>query len=221
MKPRAILLFLSGLCSLVLASLPASAQQPAAATDVLLLTTGQEVHGRVLAITPGEVSYLPVPDSARLASPRSDTLRLPTASVFLVRYANGTRELLAARAADAPAPMPGTGPLVGLSSTQRRQLGQHDALRYYHHSSPYWATFGSTLYLGPLFGLAPTIGISASPVRARNLAAPPALLTDADYARGYQQQANSRKRGRAWAGYGTATGLYVVLVAVLVGTLAH
>lgn len=78
---------------------PAAAQAPAAPTDVLLRTDGTEVPGRVLTITPLEVRYLP-PAGA-------DTLRLAVADVFLVRYANGTREVLhppagAASSAHAP-----------------------------------------------------------------------------------------------------------------------
>ncbi|MEJ7659825.1 MAG: hypothetical protein WKG07_09450 [Hymenobacter sp.] len=82
-------------------------------------------------------------------------MRLPVASVFLVRYANGTREVLAA-----PAPVAPDDP------TPRRCAAQ--ALR----NANSWASkapsattapagrtgapLGSTLYLGPLLGLAPT-----------------------------------------------------------------
>lgn len=203
-----------------LAGQRAAAQAPA--TDVLLLTTGAEVRGRVLTISPTELRYLPAPDSA--AARPSDTLRLPVAAVFLVRYANGTRELLAARrpVGTPPALVPGTEPLLGLSGAERRQLGQRDALRCYHKSGPYWGAFGSTLYLGPLLGLGPTIGIGSVPVHDYNLQAPkPPLLADADYAQGYRAQAHRSKRGRAWGGYGTATGLYVLLLAVALGSLGN
>lgn len=184
-------------------SLAALAQQPA--TDVLLLTTGQEVAGRVLTITPTELTYLPAN-----AAPPADTLHVPTASVFLVRYANGTREVLAPPAPDDPSPPA----LRGLGSRERQSLGAHDALRYYRASGPFWGTFGSALYLGPVLGLAPAIGISSVRVRPSRLQAPqPLLLQDADYARGYQQQANRTKRGHTWAGYGVAAGVYLALFA--------
>jgi len=212
MNLRAAFLRLAGLAGLLGAGLAAQAQQPAtpAATDVLLLTTGQEVSGRVLTITPTELTYLPA------APTPSDTLRLPTSSVFLVRYANGTREVLTA-----PAPVANDDPtppaLRGLSTPQRQQLGQRDALRYYRASGPYWGALGSTLYLGPLLGLAPTAVISSQWVRDHNLKAPtPALLQDASYAQGYRQQANRTKHRRAWSGYGVATAVYVVLIAALV-----
>ena len=213
MKLRATLLRLACLAGLLGAASAAQAQQPAvpvpAAADVLLLTTGQEVSGRVLTITPTELTYLPA------APTPPDTLRLPVASVFLVRYANGTREVLTA-----PAPLPDDDPtppaLRELSLPQRQQLGQQDALRYYRARGPYWGALGSTLYLGPLFGLVPTAVIGGQWVRPGNFQAPtPALLQDASYTQGYQQQANRTKRRRAWSGYGVATALYVVLVAAL------
>ncbi|AMR28162.1 hypothetical protein A0257_14415 [Hymenobacter psoromatis] len=215
MNLRATFLQLACLAGLLGTGPAAQAQQPAApaapvATDVLLLTTGQEVSGRVLTITPSELTYLP-------ATPTPpDTLRLPIASVFLVRYANGTREVL-----NAPAPVADDDPtppaLRGLSTPQRQQLGQRDALRCYRASGPYWGALGSTLYLGPLLGLAPTAVISSQWVRDYNLKAPtPALLKDASYAQGYRQQANRTKHRRTWGGYGVATAVYVVLIAALV-----
>jgi hypothetical protein len=216
MRTLYFLLWLSGLC---VASHFVAQAQTIKPTDVLLLTTGAELRGRVLTITPSEVSYLPAPDSVGHAPTPPDTLHLPVATVFLVRYANGTREVLAAQQ---PTAVAGTEPLLGLSSAQRRQQGQLDAQRYYHHGGAFWGAFGSTLYLGPVFGLAPTIGIGSSQVHDYNLRAPqPLLLADPDYGQAYRQQAHRAKRGRAWAGYGTATGLYVVLAAVLLATFAQ
>lgn len=206
---RAACLLLGGLLPL-----GAPAQPTPAPTDTLLLATGQEVRGRVLTITPTELTYLP---AAGAAAP-ADTARLPTASVFLVRYANGTREVLAALAPPAPPPAdPGPPALRGLSAPQRQQLGQYDAQRYYHANGVFWGTLGAALYLGPLFGLVPAIGIGSAGVRPGNLQTPqPLLLQDASYAKGYQQQANRTKRRRAWGGYGIATAVYLTVVAALV-----
>lgn len=198
----------------------ARAQQPGqpAPTDVLLLTSGQEVRGRVLTITPTELRYLPAPDSAGpAAAERPDTLRLPSSRVFLVRYANGTREVLAPPVA----PDTAQAPLAGLSAAQRRQAGAQDARRAYRQSGPFWASFASSVALSPLYGLVPTTCISLKAVAPHNLMAPqPALLRDPAYASGYQQQANRRKAGRAWAGYGVGTAAYLAFFGLLVLSLA-
>ena len=138
------------------------------------------------------------------------------ASVFLVRYANGTREVLTSPPPPAADNDPTPPALRDLSAPQRQQLGQRDAARYYRTSGPFWGALGSTLYLGPLFGLAPTAVISSQEVRDYNLKAPtPVLLQNASYAQGYRQQANRIKHRRTWGGYGVAAGLYVVLIGAL------
>ncbi|WP_210513698.1 hypothetical protein [Hymenobacter terricola] len=187
---------------------PARAQTPA--TDVILRTDGTEVSGRVLTITPLELRYLP-PTGA-------DTLPLAVADVFLVRYANGTREVLHPAPANAPT---APGPLPGLSETGRRTLAQRDATHGYTDHAAFWGSLGATLYGGPVFGLVAPAVIAPHRVAERNLGAPhPALLADAFYGEAYRQEAQRRKRGRAWAGYGVGTAAWVVLFASLLAN-AH
>lgn len=207
---RLLLLLAAALCALP----PARAQAPVR-PDTILRLDGEEVRGRVLVLTPTALRYLPAAPAA------PDTLTLPVAEVFLVRYANGTRELLHP-AAGPPAPDGPPDLLPGLSPGQRLAYGRRDALGHYTDHGPYWGTLGATLYAGPLFGvIAPAI-ISGKEVKAENFRAPaPALLADPDYRRGYQEQANRSKRQRAWGGYGTGAGIYVALFALLVGSLAH
>jgi len=198
-----------------LLSHPAAAQQ--APTDVLILRNGTEQRGRVLTLTPTEVGYFPAPDSA--GTPHPDTLRLPVSALFMIRYANGTRALLATPASPPAQP---SVELLGLNHDQRQQLGQADARRSYHRSGPYWGMVGSSVYLGPVLGLVPAIAIGSSPVRAHNLLATSQLpLNDADYALGYQQQANRTKRGRVWAGYATGVGLHLLLIAALLASYSR
>ena len=113
------------------AATPARAQMAtplSAPTDVMLRTDGREVVGRVLTITPLELCYL---------SPAgADTLYLPAADVFLVRFANGTREVLH--------PLPPAGaaapdPLPGLTTTDRHAQGRPDANRCDRVGGPLWA----------------------------------------------------------------------------------
>ena len=202
---------------------PVHAQTPPSATgatDVILRLDGQEIPGRVLVITPVELRYLPA------AATTPDTMRLPIAEVFLVRYANGTREVLtrppgAAAGTTGPAGSAlGDGRLAGLPGTERQRLGQNDAVVYYRGRQVFWGSAGATFYLGPLFGLGSTAVIAGQPVSLYNLRAPtPALLSDPDYNTGYRQQANRIKRGKAWAGYGTGIGAQAVVLIVVIAAL--
>lgn len=188
---------------LVLGATASRAQAPV--TDVILLASGDEIPGRVVSITPLQVCYLP-PAGA-------DTLRLAAAEVFLIRYANGTREVLH----PAPAGPTETDLLPGQNEGQRRALARQDAGRYYTDRAPFWGSLGATLYGGPLLGLVAPALIAPHQVAERNLNAPrPALLADPAYNYAYRREAQHLKHGRAWGGYGAGVGAYVVLIAVLV-----
>ena len=180
--------------------------------DTILRTNGTEVAGRVLSITPLELRYLP-PASA-------DTVRLSVAEVFMVRYANGTRELLhPVAAADGAADGVSAAAddlLPGLSENQRRSEGRRAAGRGYRDQGPFWLSFGSTLYAGPLLGVIAPAVIGPRPVALDKLHAPqPALLADPAYDKAYRQEAQRLKRSRAWGGFGAGVGAWVLLLAAV------
>lgn len=191
--------------------LAGTARAQPAPTDVMLRTDGSEVPGRVLTITPVELRYLP-PAGA-------DTLRLATADVFLVRYANGTREVLHPPAAAGARLFP-VDLLPGLDVAQRRALAQQAAGRGYTDRGPFWGSLGATLYGGPLLGVVAPAIIAPRPVATARLGAPhPELLADPSYGEAYRQEAQRRKRGRAWGGYGVGVGAWVLLVGALVASV--
>ncbi|WP_201985829.1 hypothetical protein [Hymenobacter rubidus] len=172
------------------------AQAPA--TDVMLRTDGNEVVGRVVAITPLQVRYLP-PAGA-------DTLHLAATDVFLIRYANGTREVLHSAA---PAK-------TSLSDAQWRALARRDAGRNYTDHGAFWGSLGATLYGGPLLGLVAPAVIAPHAIATHNLRTPhPELLAEPAYNQAYRKEAQHHKRGRAWAGYGVGTLAWVVLMGAL------
>ncbi len=191
-----------------------SVSQPAgvaqAATDVIVRTNGDELPGRVLAILPGYIRYLPAAPSAAGIAP--DTLQLATAEVFLIRYANGTKEVF--RPAETAA---AASPLLGLSTEQRYERGRQDSRQYYQPAKGvFWGTFAGTVatggYGGPIVG-----GVMAlTPPRRTNLQAPaPTLLDDPAYYQGYRRQAQNRKIGKAAAGFGVGVGALAALGVVI------
>ena len=213
-KAMKLLRYLPGLLCALLAA-PALAQ-----TDTILRTNGEEVRGRVLTISPVELSYLPSAGPVGQAL-LLDTLRLPVASVFLVRYANGTRDLLQPLAPAAASAAPENGPFRDQTAYQRLQRGKADALTQYRGDS-FGGALGATILLGPLVGIAPTVAIGSTPVKPHNLnAAAPALLLDPSYAAGYRQEAGRLKRRRAWAGYGTGVGIYALLIGIAVAAVSQ
>ena len=184
---------------------PAEAQ-PARTTDVMLRTDGSEVPGRVLTITPLELRYLP-PAGA-------DTLRLATAEVFLVRYANGTRELLHSLPPSQPEH---PDPLAGLDDAQRRALARQDAAWGYTDRTPFWGSLLTTAYGSPLLGWLVPACTGPRPVPAHKLQAPyPERLVDPTYRAAYHQAAQGRKRSQAWGGFGVGASVWMVLIGAMV-----
>ncbi|GAB3875689.1 hypothetical protein GCM10028824_31700 [Hymenobacter segetis] len=192
---------------LLLAVMGRGRAQQATTIDVILRTDGTEIPGRVLTISPLALRYLPLAGV--------DTIQLAAADVFLVRYANGTREVLHPTASPEKPPAPDL--LPGLSEAQRRTKGHQDAARSYTTNGPFWGALGATLYGGPLLGAVAPVSIAPHPITAANLHAPhPELLADPVYGPAYRAEAQRRKRGRAWGGYGVGAGVWVVLIGSLV-----
>lgn len=178
------------------------------AQDVILRTTGEEIPARVLTIRPERISYV-------LPAAPTDTLYLNTPEVFMVRYANGTKELLHTASSTAPVAAP-----IGLTDAQARQQGQDDARKYFKAPGAFWGTFGATLASMPVYGLggiATGAAISAVRPNARNLHVPDQkLLQNPAYVSSYQQQAQRQKLGKAAAGFGTGVGASVVAAVVII-----
>ena len=192
---RRFLLF----CGLLLATIRAFAQ------DVILQTNGTEIPGKVILITPEQITYISA------AEGRSDTLQLASSAVFLIRYANGTKEVLHNPAAP-------TGP--SMSKEEAYTQGQLDARKYFRARGAFWGTFGATFVTAPAFGvggIATGAAVAASPPKTANLIVPDRqLLQNASYVEGYRKQAQRRKLGSAAGGFGAALGTQLVLSAIII-----
>lgn len=93
---------LSTLIFLLLLGLSARAQ------DVLTKTNGEELNVKVLEITPSEVRY------KRTDNPDGPFITVRRTDVFMVRYANGTKEVFGSGTAPrVPAPYPSTTSATG------------------------------------------------------------------------------------------------------------
>lgn len=195
---------------------------PAPATDVIVRTNGDELPARVLRITPRLVRYLPLPPAPdSLGQPPAaappDTLELAATDVFMVRFANGSREVLR------PAPAASGTRLTGLSAAQRTELGRQDSRKYYRpDKGVYWGTMGATVMGWGYGGIAAGSVMALSAPPRRNLNAPqPELLDDPAYYNGYRRQAQSRKLGKAAAGFGTGIGVGIALALFLLSHTHH
>jgi hypothetical protein len=178
--------------------LPALSQ----AQDVILRTSGEELPAKVVRITPDQVVYMT----------GTDTLRMPAAEVFLIRYANGTKEVLGNKAVVSTPP--------ALTPQQAEQLGRTDARQLFKAKGAFWGTCGATFITMSAYGLggiATGAAIAATPPKDKNIIpSRPELLQNPDYVRGYKQQAQNKKLGKAAAGFGVGAGAALVAVTIAV-----
>jgi len=189
------------LCGLLLATLPSLAQ------DVILKSNGEEIFGKVITLTPEQVTYISAVEG------RSDTLQLASSAVFLIRYANGTKEVLHNPAAP-------TEP--ALSAEEAYNRGRLDARKLYKAPGAFWGTYAATVVGAGYGGLITGAVVGATKPKARNFVVPEAtLLHNPAYMEGYQKQAHNRKIGSVAGGFGAGIGTFVVLEVIFFAVLLH
>ena len=182
--------------------------QGAVAQDVILKINGEEIPAKVLEITLEAIRYKLPADS--LSGP---TRQVARSEVFMIRYANGTKELFSENLPENQAVAEQQLP----SSPQQMYLrGQDEARRFYRGNGALWGSAASSV-LFP-YGLAGAVVIGAVPPRpALGRVSDPHLLLDPNFVRGYQKQAHRRKVGKVaiGAGIGTVTVLTAAMVLIL------
>ena len=208
------------------ASVVAAPPPATTAPDVIVRTNGDELAGRVLSITPALVRYL--------APAQPDTLTLVASNVRLIRYVNGTKEILQQLTTVSPTyppvpapaarPVAGSGPdtarvlsLVAYSPTERYELGRADARQFYKPAKGvFWGTLAGTVGLPVVGGVVAVSALADKSPKPEELHAPtPRFLLDEDYHRGYVKQAKSAKLSKGLGGLGVGAGVLFVTCAVL------
>lgn len=171
--------------------------------DVILHIDGREVNARVLVITPVDISYLPTDTAA------TDTLHVAASQVFLIRYANGTREVIQHAKPAAPA----------LSGADARSMGVMDARKNFRAPGAFWGTFGATVAYPPAGLVVGTVIAASRPSPVNIITSDRALLQNPEYMSGYRQQAQRKKLGKAAAGFGTGVGTLAVAAIIFLAAV--
>lgn len=180
----------------------------AQAQDIILLKSGQELHGRVREISLDSV-FWQQPDS--LQGPRSGIAK---GEVFMIKYANGSKQVFSENLPDSQA-------LAQTATSQEElyRLGQQDASLYYKGNGAMWGSAASSMVAFP-FGLVGSIAIGASPAHIQqHRVSDPNLLTEQEYVRGYMEQANRKKKGKALAGVGIGVGIQLAAIMILLSSI--
>lgn len=186
--------------------------------DIIFDLKGNELAGQVLEVTPTQVVYRPAGSDVALPPTILDK-----STLFMVRYANGSRETFAAPVAPAAV----AGGMASVSSNpyseaQLTQQGRADALRYHSYKGAFWGTYGATM-IGGLIGAAVVGGVisSAQPDIDRDPIPNRALLLQPRYRESYTVQVRQRKGGKALQGFGAAVATVVGLVLIIVSSASQ
>jgi hypothetical protein len=188
----------------VCAAINTKAQDTLVNKDTIILKNGDELICKITEVNP---TYI----VCQLAD--SDTMSnriIPKETIFILKYANGTRDVFSLES-----------PVITTENADvMYNKGQSDAKLYFRTNGVFWGSFGSTL-IYPFFGI-PTTAILASvkPNRENFRTSNPALLKNENYLKGYEKGAHRKKVAKSLTGFGTAAGIWVGLVIVVVASLS-
>jgi len=169
--------------------------QTAMAQDVIVKINGDELKAKVLEITPTNIIYL-LPDA-----PDSVKQTIAKAEVFMLRYANGTKDVFTENLPSETIAKPDPAHMY--------QKGRQDARLHYNGTGAMLGSAASVLLAGPV---GPVIIGAIKPRAHSNHALPYTLLQDPNYVRGYEKQAHNRKIGKVAIGTGLGVGASVLLI---------
>ncbi|WP_299818339.1 hypothetical protein [uncultured Pontibacter sp.] len=193
-------------CILLLLLLLA-ALQTTFAQDRIVKLNGDELMARVLEIKLQEIVYQH-PDSLHGA-----LHTLPKADVFMIHFANGTKEVFTQNLPESQ-----TSSSNYLNPDQMYQLGSDDARRLYKGTGAMWGSAGCALFFP--YGLAGSAAIGLTKPKAyRNPVSNINYLTDPHYVKGYEQQAHRKKAGKVAAGAGIGLAAITAVVVVVLASV--
>lgn len=187
--------------------------QVAYAQDVIVKVNGDELKAKVLEINLAAILY-EIPDSVQVVdSVNTNVLSIARSEVFMVRFANGTKEVFQEN-------LPTASDSVNLAGTpdEMYQLGQHEARQYYTGNGALWGSLAS-LTIGPLGLIGPLIIGSTKPQAYKHPVSSQHLLQNPDFVRGYEKQAHKRKVGKTFLGTGIGATLLITAIIISVSSV--
>ena len=170
--------------------------QVAIAQDVIVKINGDEIKVNVQEITITDIFYL--------SADTTDTLnhKLAKSEVFMIRFANGTKEIFTANLASETAER-----TTIVDPAMMYQKGRQDARLHYNGNGAMLGSAATVLLAGPVGPI--RIG-AVRPGARYNKALPAASLQDPNNVKGYEKQAHNRKTGKAALGFGIGSGIGVL-----------
>lgn len=185
-----------------------SASPAATAQDTLITVQGEELYVKLLEVHPELVRY------RQAGKPDSVVQQLEKSKLFMIKYGNGTREVIwkeQPAAGAAPATVSAQGlpvALQGLTEQQQYEKGRIEAIRYYKPKAMGVAGTCATLF-NPIAGVILAAVVSPGKIKIHQVS-DPALLQSRAFTDGYNAEAKRIIRRKTWAGVAVGGGIYVL-----------
>jgi hypothetical protein len=174
--------------------------------DYLTKFNGDELKVKVLEVTHNEVKY------KKFDNLEGPIFTIMKSELFMIKYQNGSKDIF--NEADKQKESTKN---PSLNEDEMAEKGKNDAKSFYKgkNSGAGW-TATTALLLSPLFGVIPAAICSSNEPNEDNLNAPnKTLMKNSDYNTAYTKQAHKIKKGKVWRSFGIASGVWVILIALL------
>ena len=163
--------------------------------DILTKKNGEDIKVKVTEVNQVDIKFK-----------KSDNLTGPTyiiskGDVFMIRYEDGSKDIF--------------NEISNTSDMDSR--GKEDAIMNYRGKNSGAGGTGFAVALtSPLIGLIPAIACSSTEPSDENLNyTNRELMRNADYNRGYREQAHKTKRRKIWTAFGIGSAAWLLLVILL------
>jgi len=184
------------------------------APDQITLKSGVDIQANVIAVNDTAIVY------TLFNSVDESTVSISTDRVLLIRYADGTKELIYKQSKrnsvviEQPVKNIVKTEAVKLSRSELKMKGMEDArINYIGRGSGAGFTAVTSLVLSPVIGLIPAVACASSTPRERNLNIENReLKNDPDYRTGYVKQARKTKATNVLIGYAVGSAAWFILI---------
>lgn len=175
--------------------------------DMITKKTGEDISAKVLEVTSSEIKYK---KSDNLEGPIFSILK---SEVLIIRYKNGTKDVFNEISKN---PNSNTSSSEQNNDSDMFSKGKTDAKSFYRgkNSGSGW-TAATTILTSPIIGVIPAALCASSDPDDDNLKYPNSILMkNADYNRGYIDEAHRIKNKKIWKAFGISSGVWLGLILV-------
>ncbi len=187
---------------MLIASASVFSQVTVVKQDTIVKKNGDEIFGKVTEVT-SSFLVCQIKDSVQEIN-----LVILLEDVFMIKFANGTRELITITKNEKTE-------VPKLSSEEMYAKGISDATMFYKNNGPMWGTLTTTLLFPPI-GLVEGIISGAIVPKIQNEQVPVVnLMNNQNYVAGYKKQAHKKKVRKVLAGFGIGIAVWVVIGGII------